>query len=213
MHFVKTCFICAFIQGCLALTLFTQILDEWLEILVIIDKDNFPLILAKFLTTITVHLFFYPFMMNALRMMKFVANHREEFDSPNVIFILCLAEASIYICCEFINLIVLFSKPSVFLVVNSFITQTCIIEFQSIYFNQVIAKDPTYKINQILTDGPRITWRESKNKWSERTTMSKVQRIFYKLFKSFTTIFVFYIGPNIYLVISQFRYQFEEIVY
>ena len=104
-------------------------------------------------------------------------------------------------------MIALFSKPTVFLTVNAFITQYCIIELTNVYFNLVVNQDSTLKLNEIFDQETKITWRHNKHHFSERQGIQKLMRFIYLFFRFFFVTFIFYFGPNFYFIVNQFRVQ------
>ena len=138
------------IQFGLAAALLTNVTTDWLRITNSFDSNDFSLVVAKLMTTITVHLYSFPYVVNAFKILRYTNNHPEKFDSPLTAYIIGFLTLSIYMISEVINMIALYSKTDVFSTVNMFITQFCVIELSGTYFNFVIAKDTTLRLNEII---------------------------------------------------------------
>ena len=68
------------------------------------------------------HLLTYRYYINGLQVMKYTNNHPQNFYNPYVCFLLGTVTVLISAGIEFVNLIILYQKESIFLVLNAFIT-------------------------------------------------------------------------------------------
>jgi len=115
---------------------------------------------------------------------------------------------------EFINLVVLFTKVNILVSLNAFSTQIAIITLTSLYFVNIIQPDRQFKLREILSDAqaPPITWRNRTNKFAERMGVHKLNRAIYICFRANYVCFIYYFGPNIFILFNQFRVLLTDFI-
>jgi len=80
-----------------------------------------------------------------MNIMKYVNNHPHKFDEDSLAFLLGSIFAIYAFVFEISNLIVLFSRVSVYFAIGAYLTLEVLILLQSFYYNFIIASDITNK--------------------------------------------------------------------
>jgi len=158
-----------FLQSCLVVAIATEILNN-LSNYAVPQNLQYNLFLSKFVVTIAVHLNIYPVLNCGFRIMKFVNNHPHLFDQDLLCFLLGLIMLLFSVVFEFLNIVLLFSKASVYLTLGSYFALSIIIYLQKMYYDTVIQGDASNVLSQVFDKEnlPKITWRNSKNNFSDR---------------------------------------------
>ena len=107
------------------------------------QDSTFWLMGAKFGVTIAVHFNIHPFFVNSMNIMKYVNNHPHKFDNDNIAFLLGLIFTLYAFVFEAANLLVLFSRSTVYFAIGAYLTLEVIVLLLTWYFNNIIASDPT----------------------------------------------------------------------
>lgn len=98
---------------------------------------NFSLFIAKFLTTIAMHLMIYPLFLNGMNIMKYVNNHPSRFDFQNTAFWLGAAQIIASYLFELMNALILFTRVNVYFTIVSYVTVDVIANFGTFYYNSI----------------------------------------------------------------------------
>jgi hypothetical protein len=98
----------------------------------------------------------------------------------------------------------LFSKNSVFATLIAFGTQQVVISFTTLYFNEIIGSDQTFKLRELTNadNAPSVVWRNKYDKFEDRDFRNKVLRVVYKFCRLVFVSVLYYNGPNIYLLLN-----------
>jgi len=122
------------------------------------------LFLAKFLTTIALHVNIFPEFASGMSIMKYVNNHPFNFDMDKLAFTLGFLQMVFAFVFELCNIIILFSRINVFLTIASFVTLDVLFRLQTMYLNNSIMLDRQNCLKDIMLDenAPKITMRDYK---------------------------------------------------
>jgi len=82
-----------------------------------------------------------------------------------------------------------------------------VITLPTLYFGEIINADRQFQLREIVTDAnaPKITWRHRYNFFDERNGIHMFNRFIYVVFRGVYVCLIFYFGPNLYLIIKQFK--------
>ena len=166
---------------------------------------SIQLYLAKFVTSIAMHLSIYREFQFGQNIMKFVNNHEEKFHQPYIPFTIGLTLTIFCFVFEFINMTILFSKPNVFFTVGSYLTVGLLISLSEIYYSKTIGVDRTCVFNKIMdaNHALMVVNKSSDIKWADRTLISKIQRVLYKFLRAIYASLIFYFVPFLYIIFNQ----------
>ena len=200
---VFTAMMVMIVQGLLVYALFLQILSE-VNNFIPADDQTFQLFLAKFLTTIALHLSIYSEYSSGMNIMKFVNNHPHSFDMDKLAFALGAVQFLFAIVYELCNIIVLFSRVTVYFAISSYVALEILFLMQKMYFNKNILGDRLNLLKDVMLDcnAPRITQRSFNTFFKERSMFHKVARINYKFLRGIYVSVVFYFVPFMFLFIE-----------
>jgi len=168
-------------------------------------ETEFRLFLSKFVITIAVHLNISPVIQQGLDIIRYVNNHPEKFDQPWICYFLGLTILSFSFLFEYLNILNLYSKSSVYYTLGSYFSMSIIVYLQKMYYNTKIASDHTMKLKDVFNDEnlPKITWKSSKEgSWASRSFFNKVGRFIFKLIKGFYVSYIFYFLPFTFLLVQ-----------
>lgn len=206
-HIFKVTFLVISLQFFITLVMTVNIYKEFTTLKSGVTIQDFDVIIAKLLTTLTLHIFLFPAFENTLNLMKYINNHHSKFENPFVCFYLATITMVIFWICEFINLMILYSKTSAFNTVNSFVTQTCVISVQTLYYGSMFGRDGSNKLKKVFDTMPAIEWRSCQHSFRERCTIGKLNRLIYLVCRFKYVVILYYFGPHIYMLVNQFRCQ------
>lgn len=129
---VFTALVVMVVQSCLIYALGFQIVSE-VHNFIPKDDQTFQLFLAKFMTTTALHINIYPEFASGMQIMKYVNNHPFNFDRPRLAFVLGFIQMVFAFIFEFCNIIILFSRATVFQTIASFVTLDVLFRLQTMY--------------------------------------------------------------------------------
>lgn len=204
-HFFKVTYLIICFQLFLTGAMLANIGKEFTTLTDGVINSDGEIIVAKLLTTLTLHIFLFPAFINTHTLMKYVNNHQAKFENPFVCFYMAGMTMIVFWICEFVNLMVLYSKTSVFNTVNSFVTQTCVINLQTYYYSSMFQKDMSNNLKTIFDNMPPIEWRNCERKFSDRCMFGKFNRLLYLICRFFFVVVLYYFGPHVYMIVTQFR--------
>ena len=203
---LKTCFAMWFVQAVMLIGMSISMFEEWMtyKSQLVMQENSFILSMLKLLVTAVVHMLTYRFFKNGLYIMKFVNNHPEEFESPQICFMLGFLQFFGSVLLEFINMIILFTKATVFLTITAYGTQYAVITLMQVYFAEIINIDRTFKLREIMDDknAPEVTWRNKDHKFKDRNCLQKINRVLYLVCRAIFVCVIYYFGPLIYFLVT-----------
>jgi len=169
------------------------------------QASSMELFFAKFVTSIAMHLCIYREFMKGQSIMKYVMNHEENFHEAYIAFILGFIQLLFCFTFEFINMVILFSKPNVYLTIVSYLTVTLLVDISSIYYQKTVGCNKLDILKEVFDDENllEITNKTKNVVFSERSLFSKFAKLTYKLFRAVYASLIFYFVPFLYIVFNQ----------
>lgn len=165
---------------------------------------NFSLFMAKFVTTIAMHLAIYPLFMNGMNIMKYVNNHPSRFDFQNTAFWLGAGQIIASYLFEVMNALILFTRVNVYFTVVSYVTVDVIANFGTFYYNS-IRSDHNNVLFDVFQDHrkPRVVNHRRNMKWSEASCNLRFQRLVFKILRGIFIASCYYFIPFLFLYYHQ----------
>jgi len=167
---------------------------------------KFELFLCKFIVTIAMHLNILPVLSSGFGIMKYVCNHPDNFDYYMICYTLGFIQLVFSLLFEGLNVIILFSKASVYFTLGCYFTLSILIYLQKMYYSTKIAGNRHEVLQAVYLEEntPHVTWRDHKDTWASRSFLNKLLRFNYKLFYGFYVSFIYYFIPFLFLCMMQF---------
>lgn len=121
-------------QAMLIYCLIKYINEEVIDLYIQSIKDqDFLLFLTKWICTVAMHLEICTYFVGGMTIMKFVTNHPEEFDQPEVSYLLGTFQVINCLIFEVCNVFILFSRNNVYFTLGCYITVGLILNLSKMY--------------------------------------------------------------------------------
>jgi len=170
-------------------------------------QSIFELFLAKFATTIAMHLNIYHQYSNSMNIMKYVNNHPYKFDQDSIAFGLGVILLMFSMIFEVCNMVVLFSRSTVYFTIGAYITLEVLICLQTFYYKFVIAGDANHnRLKDVYNDEnqPKITRWNRTIDFNKRSCKHKIFRVWYKIIRGLYVSVIYYFVPFLFLYCQKF---------
>ena len=105
---------------------------------------------------------------------------------------------------EFINMVILFSKPNVYLTIVSYITVNLLVDLSKIYYDKTVDSDQDDVVKNVF-DEKNLLKNDSKNerkKYEKRGWFTKSTWYLYTFLRAMYASIVFYFVPFLYIVFN-----------
>lgn len=160
-------------------------------------SEYYTVVVAKFVCSAALHMWLYPIISQSMTLMKFTNNHPEQFEKPNVAFLIVCCSLFINVAAEILNLYMLLYQHSVEHCIIHFVALEIIVEIPHIYAESLVDDNIKARVFGHTHELTVTNKGRDINFWSDRSVFNKIGRFFYCFTRVIYLSVVFYLQPFI----------------
>ena len=110
-------------------------------------------------------------------------------------------------------MVILFSKPNVYLTIVSYITVNLLVDLSSIYYKKTVDSDQDDVAKNVFYEYDLLKYdsKDERNKYEDRSWFTTSSWLLYKFLRAMYASIVFYFVPFLYVVFNQ-KFQVNRVL-